>query len=265
MVWHVSSNNDVAALPWRWSLRAPFQQIDRHLMDYAARWSTAVIVQNREQASMLQDRFGRRDAHLIPNFHPAPSGSVEKPADRTTICWIANVKELKRPELFVRLARELKDLRGAEFVMIGAQQMAGPAWDDLSRQIAATKNLRYAGHMTMADVNALLARAQLLVNTSEFEGFPNTFIQAWMRAVPVISLDVNPDGVFDEGWAGSFAAGSYDRLRDAVRRLATDEALRRATGLRAADEAMRRYSLANLSRVIDVLDARSASAETSLT
>ena len=55
---------------------------------------------------------------------------------------------------------------------------------------------------THEDVNKLLERSHLLVNTSKWEGFSNTFIQAWMRSVPVMTLGVNPDGLLDNSYLG---------------------------------------------------------------
>jgi glycosyltransferase involved in cell wall biosynthesis len=49
------------------------------------------------------------------------------------------------------------------------------------RAIQSVTNVDYLGARRQREVNELLARAHVLVNTSITEGYPNTFIQAWQR------------------------------------------------------------------------------------
>jgi len=57
--------------------------------------------------------------------------------------------------------------------------------------------LDFLGPLPLVGVNRLLSTSKLLVCTSEFEGFPNTFLQAWAYNVPVVST-VNPSGFITE-------------------------------------------------------------------
>jgi glycosyltransferase involved in cell wall biosynthesis len=112
------------------------------------------------------------------------------------------------------------------------------------QSISAMPAVEYVGQKTLAEVNELLARAHVLVNTSEHEGFPNTFIQAWMREVPVVSLRIDPDGVLGREGIGVLAQ-TEEQLVEAVRILVTDPAKRAAYGVRARQHAMLRHSMRN--------------------
>jgi len=255
LVWHVSSDRDLMPLPWRLSWRLPQERLNHSMIEYGARRADVVIVQNAEQAALLRRHYGRSDAIHIPNFHPAPAARIAKASDRVIVCWVANLKPLKQPDVFLRLASDFRYRADVEFVMVGAQQMRGKAWDSLLTRMRNLPNLRYAGRQSQAAVDELLASAHLLVNTSVIEGFPNTFIQSWLREVPVLSLSVNPDGVFETGHYGICASGSYDRLRDAVEQLIGDSSLRNKIGERASVFARERFSERNIEQIIHVLES----------
>jgi glycosyltransferase involved in cell wall biosynthesis len=65
-------------------------------------------------------------------------------------------------------------------------------------------NFDYLGPVSFEESNSLFAKANIFINTSKAqEGFPNTFIQAWMQGVPTISLDFDPDNLIEEKtWNG---------------------------------------------------------------
>jgi glycosyltransferase involved in cell wall biosynthesis len=230
-------------------------RLNRGLIDYGERRADVVIVQSAQQAGLLRSRYGRSDAVYIPNFHAAPAASITKASDRVIVCWIANLKRLKQPELFVRLASDFRNWPDVEFVMVGGQHMRADVWATLLGSMRTLPNLRYLGSQPQAAVEQLLARAHVLVNTSEFEGFPNTFIQAWLREVAVASLGVNPDGVFDADEYGICAGGSYERLRRGLQRLISDPVLRNRIGQRANAFARERFSERNMELIIKLLQS----------
>jgi glycosyltransferase involved in cell wall biosynthesis len=256
MIWHVAHENDVTPGGGPSGKASPFRWLERRFVDYGIRHATRVVTQTRDQALLLRENFGRDADAVVPNFHPLPDENLGK-SELLTVVWVANLKPWKRPEAFVSLARALApDLTNVRFVMVGAppQGEGDRAWGArLLHEIGSTPNLQYLGHRSQAEVNSILARAHLFVNTSRREGFANTFIQAWMRRVPVVSLHVNPDGVLDGEEVG-IHAGSEDALVAAVRTLLTDTARREAMGERARDYALTRHSVLNAEKLIALFE-----------
>jgi glycosyltransferase involved in cell wall biosynthesis len=255
MIWHVASDADLSRrgiVSGRNPLR-PY--LEKRSINYGIRHAGHIVVQTQQQAEMLQNSYGRRADAVIPNFHPQPMERIDKTGP-VSIIWIANFKPLKQPQAFVRLAQRLRDLPEARFVMVGAAATGSGdrAWsEDLMTSIGTTPNLHYLGEKSQLEVNALLAHAHIYVNTSLFEGFANTFIQAWMREVAVVSLHVNPDGVLDRESVGVHAR-SEEELARAVRLLVSDAALRGGYTARGRSHAMRSHSMRNAQKLIQLID-----------
>jgi len=256
MVWHVASDSDLT----RRGLvagRNPLRPLlEKRSIEYAIRRANCIVVQTQHQAELLQKTYARTADAVVPNFHPPPKERIDKTGPMSVV-WIGNFKPLKQPEAFVRLAARLGDLSRVRFVMVGAPSSGSgdQAWSAaLMASIRSTPNLEYLGEQSQDKVNELLARAHVYVNTSQFEGFANTFIQAWMREVAVISLHVNPDGVFEREGVGVHA-GSEDELMRAVRQLIVDAALRGSYTSRGLRYAMRSHSMQNVQRLIELIDA----------
>ncbi|WP_430404412.1 glycosyltransferase [Fluviicola sp.] len=76
-------------------------------------------------------------------------------------------------------------------------------------------NFHYLGEIPNSEVNKQLSQSHILVNTSQYEGFSNTFVQAWMRKVVVVSLNSNPDGLLTDKEIG-FVSGNPDELEKTI-------------------------------------------------
>lgn len=246
MVWHVAHDADVTPFDWRVSANLPFRWLEKRMLEYGLRHANAVIVQSERQAELLERHYGRRPTAVVLNAHPAPCESLRK-GPGVEVLWVANLKAWKRPELFLRLARDLARLQGVRFTMVGSAYRESQRRARFEAELAASPNVNYLGAQSLAAVNALMARAHLFVNTSVAEGFPNTYIQAWMRAVPVVSLGVDPGGVLVRERIG-VCAQSYETLRAAVEELSTHPADLQAMGRRARDYALARHSLEGMRR-----------------
>ena len=256
LIWHVASDSDVTRrdlVAGRNPLRSA---MEKRSVEFGIRHANQIVAQTRHQAELLQENYSRKVDLIIPNFHPLPEETIDKRVPITVI-WIANFKPLKQPEVFVRMVANLRDLHGVRFLMVGAPATGSGdrRWSEaLIASIQETPNLEYLGQKSQREVNELLARAHIYVNTSAFEGFANTFIQAWMREVAVVSLQVNPDGILDNEGIG-IHAGSEEQLTLAVRSLIDDPALRADYAARGRRYATQFHSVQNARRLVHLIEA----------
>ncbi len=253
MVWRVQHDRDVSPPGWNFS-RIPFcNYIDNKILDYGIKNANKIVAQSEVQNELLNKYYDRKATAIIPNFHPNPKEDINKTLP-IKIAWVANLKEWKRPEIFIELARDLQTFEDVEFIMCGRPMKKNFA--ELKPKIDATKNLTYLGECSQDQVNKLLADSHIFVNTSRDEGFPHTYMQSWMRKTPVISLDVNPDGIFDKGNLGYFAQGSYEQMRDHVIELIKNHELRNEIGASAQEYAFANFSAdAQVKRLVEIFES----------
>jgi glycosyltransferase involved in cell wall biosynthesis len=110
------------------------------------------------------------------------------------VLWVGNLRPVKRPELVLELARALPNRR---FVLAGGPLPKHKTYFDEIKSLASgLPNVEMLGPVNYEDVGPLFERARLHLNTSSAEGFPNTFLQAWARCVPVVSF-FDPDNLIE--------------------------------------------------------------------
>jgi len=254
MIWHVAHTTDVTPHENVASANFILKFLERTFVEYGLRNATYIVAQTEEQSKLLDKYYGRKSDKIVPNFHPTPKGSLDK-SDEISVVWIANFKPWKQPDVFVRLAKDLQMLNNVHFVMIGALQGGNTEWrEKLKCDMDELNNLIYKGKMTQNDINDLLARAHIFVNTSLHEGFANTFIQAWMRKVPVVSLHVNPDHIFDRFEIG-YCSDTYEELLENVKNLILNKEQRVAMGNSSKVYAQQYHSFKNVELLMELLDS----------
>jgi glycosyltransferase involved in cell wall biosynthesis len=253
MIWHVCHDTEVTARPLDATRNLVRLGLERWTVKYGIRHATRIVVQTQHQADLLQRNFARSAAAVIPNFHPSAADAVDKRGPLTVV-WVANLKPWKRPEIFVRLAEGLRAFGEVRFIMVGAPAAVSGWQQSFMRSVEATPNLQYLGQKTQEEVNELLGRAHIFVNTSAHEGFPNTFIQSWLRDVAVVSLEVDPDRVLERKQVG-IAAHSELALLAAVRHLIENPEARAAYAQRGREHAAACHSLRNAQDLIRLIDS----------
>lgn len=181
---------------------------DRWLYGYGLRRADAILVQSSAQAQTLLRNYGLRSrvAGMLVN------SPVSVPSHNLDVLWVGNIRQLKRPDRLLELAAQLPQVN---FHMVGGALPGEEALYGAVRDAAAAcANLTFHGRLSYWDANDMYGRAKLLLNTSDVEGFPNSYLQAWIRGVPVVTL-IDPDRVIEREGLG-VAVRAPDEIANAI-------------------------------------------------
>jgi len=164
-IYSTSSHNDLTlAFPLAWQEAAGFK--------LGVRLAHAIVVQTREQ---LEAAGARHNVVHIPSLCE-PVANADG-AERDTFLWVGRPEVYKNPLAFVDLARAVPEAR---FRMIGID-LSQPSSNELARAASHLSNLELLPPLPRSEVLPMYAHAVAVVNTSDFEGFPNTFMEGWAR------------------------------------------------------------------------------------
>jgi len=211
------------------------QQRERLLYRYGLRRADRIITQTRRQQQMLRDGFGLEATVLPMPCAGIPEMRPEALTDRPArVVWVGRLSAEKRLEMLPEVAALLPDVR---FEVVGptAADLSG---NDALRLALARPNVALRGRLARAEMAAAYRGATALLCTSSYEGFPNTFLEAWGQGVPVVST-VNPDGLLTEHGLG-LTAHDATGLATELQRLVASEPVWRGFADRA-----REYCVAN--------------------
>jgi glycosyltransferase involved in cell wall biosynthesis len=200
----------------------------RTLFRYGLRSADCVLAQTERQRRLLREQFGI-EARLVPPCAPDPGPESAEPAEGPPrVLWVGRFSAVKRLELCLDVARACPELL---FDVVGESNVGGDYEQRLRAEAAQLGNVRLHGRVPHERVGAFYRRALALLCTSQWEGFPNTFLEAWSRGVPTVST-VEPDGVISAHELGAVASDASG-LAAALRGLARNEGRRNACGGRA--------------------------------
>ena len=159
-------------------------------LDLGIKLADIILAQNKRQVEGFKNNFGR-ESHLIRNI----SGNLcsddlpDSEASSVDILWVGNSMAKKRYEVMVELAILLPDYSFA----IAMNKADQKRYQEAERRCNEASNIRFLGEVNPVEMESWFGKTKLLVNTSAQEGFPNTYLQAWQRGVPVVSLCIDPD------------------------------------------------------------------------
>ncbi|OZI50550.1 glycosyltransferase family 4 protein [Bordetella genomosp. 4] len=196
-----------------------------------------------------RDVPGIKQLKVIPNPLPpelldAPLVDTQAVTPRKQLLAMGRLAPAKRFDLLIDVFAGLADEFSDWDLSIWGE---GADRDDLQARIDAAglqHRVQLRGR-TDAPWDAL-SQGQAFVLSSAVEGFPNVLLESMALGLPCVAFDC-PSGPREMTRDGQDAvlvpAGDRDKLREALRRVFSDPALRQDLGKRAAESVRNRYAL----------------------
>lgn len=182
------------------------------LIDY----SDILVTQNQYQHNKIISKYNRY-ADILYNGFPVNSSFNNK---KDFILWVGRAEKLKQPEKFIKLASLNTNYK---FVMI-CNKVVGQEDYFFNIDLLAKKieNLEFIPRVPFNEIEIYFKRAKIFINTSNYEGFPQAFIQATKNKVPIISLNVNPDNFITEYSCGIICDSKDIVMNQSIEALLSD-------------------------------------------
>jgi glycosyltransferase involved in cell wall biosynthesis len=219
---------------------------------------TNFIIQTDEQMRLLK-KHSILPVLKMYNMHPVISTIYERGAldyDSLKIIWIGNARKIKKLEVFINLAKNyVKEAH--KFIIIGKLEDSKYG-KSLKAMIDSTENISYLGEKTNDFINSYLKHCFVLINTSESEGFSNTFIQAWLQGIPVISLSSDPDDIISQYDLGYYCHSDINMVDYYLNKLIVDRDSYFEISRNCFSYAINKFSIKNNMEILrDILYSRS--------
>ena len=188
---------------------------ERVLYRFALRYADAVISQTSQQQAALR-QFFRRESSVVRSCIALRNGRASTeanrpPAGRPRILWAGRFSREKRPEWCLQLAEAIPE---CDFDIVGGS-IADAAYEkELRHRASSLSNVTLHGVVPHRMMPEFYRKASVLLCTSDAEGFPNIFLEAWAHGRPVVS-SVDPDRIIRThavGWTAESVEGLHSTL-----------------------------------------------------
>jgi len=171
---------------------------ERWLYRYGLRRAHPVIAQTETQVRRLRESFGV-DARVISMPCPDPGETRAMPPvwrRGGRVLWVGRLCVEKRPDRLLAVAEACPE---TGFDVVGPVE---GSLETVVRQAQSLPNVTLHGRASRDRMDAFYRGASALLCTSDLEGFPNTFLEAWSHGVPVVSTH-DPDGLIEAHGLGA--------------------------------------------------------------
>ena len=199
-----------------------------------------LTVQNINQHTKLQKQRNADNTALIPNAFD--SGKISFVSNKKgKVLWVGRLVPVKQPEVYLALAKR-HPRQNFEMIAPDIPEYKTYALG-LRKEIEKLSNLKYIEYLDKNEILNHYNNEELYVITSEKEGFSNTMMEAMAAKCAVLSLNVNPNGIFNEKKVGICADSDIDLFFNYFKQLINDKEFAKNLGDKAQKYIFNQHNL----------------------
>jgi glycosyltransferase involved in cell wall biosynthesis len=176
-----------------------------------------IFTQSKDHYKKLSDWFNPA-LGILPNSFPIPEKKQKK---GDYVLWVGRRVEWKKPELALKLAEEFSS---EKFVIISPRTSSEEDfYNKIERKAERLSNVELIERVPREKIQNYFDNAKIFLNTSENEGFPNTFVEAGIGGTPILSYIVDPDSFIENKECGFSCRGNYSELKSRMNEMLQNE------------------------------------------
>ena len=209
----------------------------------AMRSAHHITVLTPHQRKVLAREHGIESTVVPCGYDLPPNEEVLDHDRREFVLWVGRLDhDQKRPERFLTLAESLSNV---PFVMIGPpdnDDQDNSYFNHIKGRAEKINNVEFIEFVPPDEIHKYFRKASIFVNTSAYEGFGNTFLEAWRYATPVVTVEYTLHGEITDRDVG-IQADSVEELSYIVENLHQDARKRHTLGWNGRELVQEQYSM----------------------
>lgn len=239
--------NDADVEPKHWEEKSSYL---KWLYFWSVKNASHVTTLTEYQKDILSNEYGIPPTVIPCGYNLPPKSDIIPASEREYVLWVGRInKDQKHPERYIAIANELPQI---DFVMIGPPRDDNEWAADIITRAKETENLSYMGFIPPNEIHEFYRKASILVNTSDYEGFGNVFLEAWRYGTPVISLNYTLDGIISSRDVG-IHSGTMENMVNDVCSLHTNDENREYLGLNGRKLVYNQFNISRVARKLSDL------------
>jgi len=144
------------------------------------------------------------------------------PKNRDCIYISTRFTSQKQPLMFLDLVKQFPEF---EFTVVGFDCGEEKILKEFKSRLGSLNNLHWIKGLSWQNKFTQLACHKMFVSTSIREGYPNTYLEALALKLPVVSLNVDPNGLLKKSHGGVCANGNWKKFTNQISGILADKPL----------------------------------------